>query len=213
MTTWNDETWDSFCALLEEAWPGTFDDDAGDAWRLLLNDADPRQVVNAMRRLLAKGAKFRPSVAELMAEMRADPSLPTFDEMFVIVFGPAGVLSARPQSREWKNEGERKASYTEAVVEACKHHHLLVGAFVIRQGITRLKELPIFDPEYAGLRRKELQQAWEAHLEAHEGREVHALVAGTGNQGLRQLDPLSALGLDPAPTPQIAAGAAEGDRQ
>lgn len=194
--TWAPDTWDAFCGLVDEAWPGTFDAEAASSWRVLLDDIDPDAALIALRRLLLKGQRFRPSVSELLAAVRSDPSRPTFEEAYRLIFGAGGVLRARPVVRAWASEADRARAEVEAIEKRAGTVHPLVGQFVVRQGIDRLRRLGLDDPDYGPLRRKELQVAWDVHVEAFDGREIHALAAGTGREGLRQLDPLAALGLD-----------------
>src|SRR4051794_30179253 len=92
MSGWNDDTWDAFCGLIDEAWPGDFDDHAQASWRVLLGELPPADAIDALKRLLFEGHKFRPAVSEFLACVRRDPSQPTFDEMFKLVFGPGGVI-------------------------------------------------------------------------------------------------------------------------
>src|SRR5207237_9035503 len=95
---------------------------------------------------------------------------------------------------------ERRRLYRAAARERASQLHPLVGSFVERQGIDRLREMPVDDPDNGHWRRDELRTAWAVHVEAFEGREVAALASGEGREGLRRLDPLA--GLD-APRPQL----------
>lgn len=203
--SWGVDEWQAFCTLIDEAWPGDFDAGAEEAWRTLLDDVEPVAALAAMKRLLVAGNTFRPSVAELMGEMRRDPSKPTFDEMMRLVYGQGGVLKARATGT-YRNATEQRAAQQQARVDAMNAAHPLVGSFVDRQGFERLSQLPIHDPEYGELRRKELKMAWDAHVDACDGREVFAIAAGTGAKGLRKLDPLAAL-----PRPQTALSPGSGD--
>jgi hypothetical protein len=80
----------------------------------------------------------------------------------------------------------------------------MVRAFVLRQGIERLRHLPLDDPDWGFKRRDELHKAWAAHVEAFDGREVAALASG-GRGELERLDPLAALGIG-RDRPQLPAG-------
>lgn len=198
--SWDSETWDAFCGLIDEAWPGTFDDQAANSWRVLLDGTDPADAVAAMRRLLLRGQRFRPSVSELLGELRADPSKPTFEEAFALIFGPRGVLAARPTANgpvTFASEADRAARQNQAALDRANEMHPLVAAFVARQGVGRLRELQVEDPDYGELRRKELRDAWDRHLEATDGRDVAALAVGDRSElGMRRFDPLAALGLE-----------------
>jgi hypothetical protein len=175
--SWGAAEWDAFAGLVEEGWPGTFDDDAAASWRVLLDGTAPGVAVTALRRLLYSGRTFypRPAVSDLLAELRHDASAPTFDE--------ALVLLRRALSH---STGDREA------LDALQAQPL-VGAFAQRQGTQRLRMLPVDDPDWGEKTRRELREAWDRHVDAFDGREVAALAAGTGE--LRQLDPLAALQL------------------
>lgn len=205
---WTDQQWDTFAGLLEDGWPGEFDDRRGDAYRLLLDAIEPADAVRGLQVLL-RTSRFRPSAAEIVQAVEHDPSRPTFDEAYRLIFGPRGILAARPAVTRWADEAERRRLYNRAARDRAAELHPLVGAFVDRQGIDRLRELPVDDPDYGELRRKDLRQQWDEHVQAFAGREIHALAAGDDRQhGLRRLDPLAAI-QPPAPMrPELEPGAA-----
>jgi hypothetical protein len=188
--TWTDETWLGFCALLDEAWPGSFDPDAERAYRVLLDDLEPGAAIGALRRLLYGGQRFRPSVAELLAAIRKDPSRPTFEEAWTLIEESMGCCARGP----FISEAAMHRADDVEFLRDLNHRNPLVRSFVERYGVRRIQELPINDPQWGEKTRRELREAWERHVEASEGREVAALASGEGREGLRQLDPLSALG-------------------
>jgi hypothetical protein len=186
--SWDADRWDAFCGLVEEAWPGEFDDVARKSWRVLLDEIDPQAAIGGMRRLLFAGGTFRPSVSELLAAVRLDPSAPTFDEAYQLLFGPRGAMLGYD---------------VEEVSQRLDTIHPLIGTFVRRQGYRRLKELPLDDPNWGEQRRRELREAWDRHVEATDAREVAALALGEGHEGLRKLDPLASL---PGPRRELPSG-------
>ncbi len=191
---WTPDERDVLFLLVGEAWPGEFSDEQRAAWTLLLDAYDPTVTVAALRALVAEGHRFRPSVSEFVAAIHRDPSRPTFDEAFALIFGPGGILRATPTRRRWATEAERRVLVRDAIVDRARSVHPLVGEFVVRQGVERLRQLPIHDPTYGEVRRKELRAAWDEHVTAFEGRHVAALAAGAGDaRGLRRFDPLAAL--------------------
>lgn len=167
--TWDEKTWDGFCALLEEGWPGDFDDDARESWRVLLDDLEPPAAVLALKRLLLKGGRFRPSVSELLAETRADPSRPTFDEAYPTIYSAAARGAIPPGV------------------------HPLIESFVQRQGVDRLGQLPLDDPTWGEKTRRDLRGAWIEHVETWNGREIAALAAGGSP---RRLDAAASLQIE-----------------
>lgn len=192
--SWTVDEWDTFTGLLEEWWPGEFDDQAGRSWRLALDAVEPRVAVAAVKRLLHEGRRFRPSVSEVLAAARTDPGRPTFDEALALV---RHCLRARPARDggpvRYGSPAERDAQVEQAVLGRAETVHPLVRGFIVRQGVHRLRMLRLSDPEHGELRRRELEQAWQAHVEAFEGRETAALAAGDGAGGLHRLDPLASI--------------------
>lgn len=200
--TWSEHEWDTFTGLLEDGWPGEFDDRRADAYRVLLDGIEPGEAVRALRVLL-RTSKFRPSTAEIVQAAEQDPSKPTFDEAYQLIFGPRGVLRARPAVARWGSEGERRRLFNEAAMDRAASMHPLIGSFCERQGLDRLRGMPVDDPDQGHWRRRELQQAWQEHVEASAGREVAVLAAGASGKGLRRLDPLAGL---EAPRQQLTEG-------
>lgn len=168
--TWTPDTWDAFAALLAGWWPGDFSEESGDAWRLALDGVDPREAIRALTGLLHEGRRFRPSASELLAALRADPSQPTFDEAYPVIY--------RAASKGFVSAGT----------------HPLVAAFVERQGLERLGRLPLDDPDWGEKHRRDLRDSWTLHCDALEGREIATIALGTGGD-LRQIDPARALGV------------------
>lgn len=197
--TWTTDGWEAFCALVEEAWPGEFDDRQSEAWRVLLDPVDPEAAGAALLRLAHSGRTFypRPAVSDLLAELRSDPGRPAFEEMLLLV---GTVLAARPPypGRMITAEEETRARATRLL-----ELHPMVQSFVARQGLQRLGSLPLADEEWGEKHRRDLQERWEQHLETHDGREIAVLASG-GRTDLRQLDPLASLGV--SAKPQLEAG-------
>lgn len=194
MTAWTAQEWDAFAGLLAEAWPGPFDVPSAAAYRVLLDDVAPEHAVAALRGLLYAGHRFRPSVAELLAAMRDDPSQPTWAEAYQLIYGRGGVLRAQPTATRWGSEGERRRLQDTAAAARAADMHALIGGFCRAQGLAYLRSLRVDCPDWGTKHRADLERAWDSYVAAHEGREVAALAAGTGRDGLRRLDPLAALG-------------------
>lgn len=211
---WTDETWAKFFDLLDNGWPGDLDPDATDAYQVLLDGTDPAMIVEALRRLLHRGARFRPSAAEILAAAREDPSKPTADEALELIFGRGGVLAARPKRRVGIIlADEREQLLEEARRDRLAAMHPLVAAFVERQGgLRRLARLNLDGPDADGidrteLRRRELAMAWNEHVEAFDGREVAALASPRSTAGqLTRFDPLAALGTTAPPAAALPVG-------
>lgn len=207
--TWNTEEWDTFCGLLEEAWPGDFDEHTAQAWRVLLDPVAPPAAIEGLRRLLLEGHRFRPSVSQVLEAARRDPSRPGFDEMLELVYGRTGVIrtGSLAERGRFKDDGEKRAAFRDAAIARARELHPLVGRFVAVQGLDRLRTLPLEDPQWGTKHRADLERAWKDHVETWDGREVAILAAGPDRQhlGVRRFDPLAALGFD-RDRPQLEQG-------
>lgn len=191
--SWTEKEWSTFCVLLDDAWPGEFTERQFSSYRALLEPVEPAQAGEALIRLLHSGQRFRPSVAELLSAIRSDPSQPTFAEAWVLIKRAlkAGHVRGTFSSTAAMHRAEDKASLL-----LLAGSHPLVSSFAERQGVRRLKGIPFDDATWGEKHRRDLEQAWDQHVEAFEGREVASLASGEGREGLRQLDPLATFGLE-----------------
>lgn len=201
--TWTSDQWAMFTSIVTRGFaardPFTAEDSR--VYRLLLDTVDPDAALQALREMVLEGQALRPKPGEIVARCRRDPSIPTFEEAYQLIFGPGGVLAARPGSAgpvTFNSEAERRAASNQAALDRAQAFHPLVAMFVVRQGVGHLRGLGVDDPDYGELRRKELRESWDRHVEAMDGRDVAALAAGGDRSalGMRQFDPLAALGIE-----------------
>lgn len=198
MSAWTERQWNLFFDLLDNGWPGELKPDGAEAYRILLDGTDPEQVVEALRRLLHGGQRFRPSATEILSASRRDPSRPTFAEALQLI---RHCLRARPPRTggvtRYANPAERDKAEHDAIADRVREVHPLVAAFIARQGIDRLRTLGLDDAEYGEARRHNLEAEWDQHVETADGRQVAALAAGgpQWRRGLQRLDPVAALSL------------------
>lgn len=180
--TWTDDTWRAFHSLLEEGWPGEFDTAQSNAYLVLLDDIDPVRAARAVKALL-RTSKWRPSAAEIVQACQADHRRPTFDEAFHILFEHA--------------HSPLKARSTGEAVQRAMSFHPLIARFVQVMGRDRLAYMEVFDPDYGRVRRQELRTTWAEIDETTRGRDIAAMVAGSGERHgqLGRFDPLRALGV------------------
>lgn len=183
---------------VEAWWPGTKWDDAMIAvWFEDLQRFPVDGVRQALERLKREHTlAFAPAIGAVLERLEKpdDPSQPTFEEALVLLLRS---FRARPERMIFQHEGQQLAAEDEASLQLLRDAHPLVLSFAERQGMRRLKELPLGDLEWGEQRRRELRDAWERHLQATDGREIAALASG--REGLRQLDPLASL-------PQLGGG-------
>lgn len=212
---WPDDEWAQFIAVLTRGFAARdpFTDADAAVYRLLLDAVEPAAALRAVQELVLEGQTMRPKPGEIVERVRRDRGQPTFDEACRLMFGRGGVLTARPRGGRYVDDAEdvpeaerrtaeqkRWADERDVIRQALAEVHPLVAAFVERQGFDRLRLLELDDPDYGALRRRELEQAWDRHVEAFDGREVAALAAGGDRRGqLARLDPLAALGRGPTP--------------
>lgn len=164
--------WRLIAGLVDEWWPGKFERNSADAWFVALENREAQSVLDALKMLLARGGVHRPSLGEVVGQLRAEPSRPTFDEAYRLIYGPGGVLGFK-----------RKA----------KVGNPWVLAFVERFGVDRLRLLEVDSEDYGEVNRRALRQSWEQFVEAMEGRDIAALTLGKRRGGMAHLDPLAAL--------------------
>lgn len=170
--------WKPVGAALLGSWPsnvGSWGAEALAAYiaELQARGVDPEQALVAIRSCPAE-QKFPPSAPELAGLARRDPSRPTFDEAYQMIYGPGGVLG-------FKRSGVVVSPW--------------VLAFVEQYGKARLDLLPV-DGDHSGIVRRDLQQSYEQFLEATEGREVAAIASGRRGQ-LGRFDPAAAIEAGP----------------
>lgn len=193
---WSELEWDGFCALVDEGWHGEFDDSARAAWRLLLDRHAPAAVIAALEQLVAKGLKHRPSVSEIVAAIGTDPARPSFAEAVQLIYGPGGVLRARPAQRTWRDERERRRLTDEAATQRAAGMHPLIGAFVAAQGLDHLRATNLEDPEWGPARRAAMQREFVEFAGRVDDRQAAALAIGApAREGLHRFNPLAALGM------------------
>jgi hypothetical protein len=187
--------WDGILSLLDNGWPGDLTAEAGLAYQTLLDDVPTDRIVQGLRQLLHAGHKWRPTAAEILGQARVDPLKPTWQEAQRLIWARGGILKAQPAPRGRWIDDEKARATNQAVAERIAATHPLVQSFVARITVERLHRVDL-ESEWD---RKEMREAWEQHVEAMESRETIVLAAGGDpREGLRQLDPLAALGLDGA---------------
>jgi hypothetical protein len=135
--------------------------------------------------------KFPPSAPELAGLARRDPSAPTFEEAYTLIYGRGGIIRARPAYTGGPILEPDKARDNAAQARMANMHSL-IASFVNRYGLNRLRMLEVDHPEYGDLKRRELQAAWDTHCNATEGREIAAVASGR-HDGLRSFDPLASI--------------------
>lgn len=192
-----DHEWGAIVALIRDWWPRPFTATEATSWRVALDGFEPAAVTAALATVLAEGGEYR-SLPAVVRALRDDPSRPTADEALGAIYGRGGVLRARPPYPPGGWTGEQFQGAQDAcALERADAIHPLLGAFVRRQGLHRLRMLEVDDPEWGWRRRAEVADAWRDHCAAMAGRELAAITAPRGQRGLARLDPMGTLGLRP----------------
>jgi hypothetical protein len=163
-------------------------------------DVTPAQALVAIRACPATQA-FPPSVAELAGIAReAESPTPTFEEALRGIYGKGGIVRARPDERMFDTLADQARAYRDARHARAAAAHPLVGTFAVNYGVEELYHLPINDPEWGPVRRRELAEAWERHVKTADRRQRVAIAAGDRPRGLHQFD-----GRLVQPGPEVAA--------
>lgn len=200
---WAQEQWEPFVSILRHGFAAKdrLTEAEENVYAVLLDKIDPSDAVQALTEMVLAGRALRPKPGEIVATIRRDPAVPTFEEFCALVFGPKGLLTLQPPPRgRWL--GDEKANAVRELVNArLEQMHPLVGAFVARVGLGKLRQLPVEASSFVGesgsweneakWALKELRESWDRHVEASDGREV-AVRSGRG--GLHSHNPLDVLG-------------------
>lgn len=202
--SWTDEQWDTFCAMLQGGFPKDFEDEERSAYRIFFDEVDPQLAILGLKRVVFAGTfTFRPSVSELMGAIRNDPSVPTFDEALQVIRhalkakGPSADEISRKTGSTFINEDTEKRERRAAIQARLSEAHPLVGTFVARQGIGRLRNLPLDDADWGEKTRRDLEAAWDEHVDTTDHRKVAELTERSGRGAPGKLDPVGVLGLKP----------------
>jgi hypothetical protein len=207
---WTAREWSGFVAVLQRGFAARdpFTDADANVYRLMLDDVDPAAASRVLKEIGLEGQALRPKPGDILGRLRRDPGRPSFDEACELIFGPGGVLAAQPPpgpvhraiaTGGYPDQTAEAKARRDAALDRAKGFHPLIAQFVIRQGLDRLRQLPIHDRDYGELRRAELKKSWEAHVEAFDNRDVaaRALPAGERRGALERFNPLAALNARP----------------
>jgi hypothetical protein len=187
---WTEQQWAVFCSLLS-TWPGQFTDDQAMAYRILLDDLDPAAALFALKSMTYGGARFRPSPAEIAhGASGGETDRPSFEEALAVI---RRVVPIRPD---------------DAALERAEQAHADIAAFIRAFGLDQLRQYPIDDPEYAQLRRRDLEAAWARFCERADVRAAAGLALGARSRraALERFDPLRALEAGGINLPQLPSG-------
>jgi hypothetical protein len=195
----NPDDWKLVATALLGSWPSQVAAWGREALAAYMAELAARGVTSEAALLAIRSCpaeqRFPPSAPELAALARRDPSAPTFEEMLRLW---KLARKARPLESRFDNEAHMLSARNDAAMARAFELHPLVGSFVERFGVGRLRMLPLDDPDWGEKRKADLREAWDRHCEAMEGREVAAVAAGR-RDGLRAFDPLAVLGAGPLP--------------
>jgi hypothetical protein len=195
--------WDAIVVRMRAYWPASaFSQEVQALWYERLAAFSGQQVASAIDALLHEGSPFMPSLGQLIRALRADPSRPTFVEAFQLIYGRDGVVraSATPRGSSTFTTPQEEMDAKE---QRLRGVHPLVRSFVQRQGIRRLEGLPLDDSEWGEKHCRDLEAAWDRHVEACDGREIAVMASGgESNGGLHRFDPRAGLPPNPRHLPK-----------
>lgn len=195
-----DDEWNVIEGLLKNAWPGQWTDGTGPSYRLLVGDYPAAAVLESLRVLTRRAARFRPSAGEIVSEMHVDAAQPTWDEVYDAIYGSGRLMKVRlPYTGpvEYANRGELEAVRDALILEHARAFHPMITAFVEVVTPARLRTLELEDPQYGELRRRELRERWQEFAVTASERMVRGLPLVTGGRTageLKRVDPKGLLG-------------------
>lgn len=192
--SWSTDEWETVCLLIDQGWPGDFSDAQAAAWRVFLDDYDAQTVLAALKGLVAQGGAFRPSVAEVVAQICRDSSRPTLDEALTLI-RRALRAGRRPLVGDFATEAAMLGAREQMVRDAAASMHSDVASFVCRcSDLARLEAdiAELSDEQWGSVRRREFEARWKHHCETWDGRKVTAIASGRRGE-LAVFDPLAAL--------------------
>ena len=171
-----DREWTGISVVLEEA----FRHPSGSPWttrrkavyRSMLDRYEAAQVEAAIHKITGAGKPWLPAVAEIVAAIEHDPSIPTWPEVSAALFGSASE--------------RRRADGMHPALEAFVGH---LG------GPVEVSRIPVHCPDRGHWEVKRLESAWAAHVEAWVDRSHHRAALLATSTHPRQLSPISTLGL------------------
>lgn len=142
------DEWESVVYVMESCWKGGFGDEEdrkADAYRMFLNKFSAEEVMAGLHSLAEDGSPFLPSVPEIVQRVRAltEPPVPSWPEVWKHLMVPVRRGWPEQQALDYLNE-----------------RHPLMGHFMGTVGYEYLRTTGFDDPDYGGIRIKELEGRW-----------------------------------------------------
>jgi hypothetical protein len=192
-----DDEWAAIEAILQDCWPGEFDERAGLAWRAMLGDEDPISVLRAFKSLaLSADDAFRPSVNEVLREVHHREGLGASRAYDVLYARPGGIAYAQVRSdKAFWEPGERETANRELRRDLVAAAEPKIQAFVAEEGLDHIVlDRPVHDDAdgHNGARRHRFDEAWAAFSDRYDRGEARMIAAGRRNEldgrgGLRRI--------------------------
>lgn len=172
-----DDEWSGIAFLLENAWPGDFDDNRRAAYRVFLGDYEPAQVVLAIKKLSHGGGRFMPSAAEIVK------AVDDLQEQTPPDFSIAYRWLVKAIRRGSRLGGPFSARERAAVAFLEEHDMAIVGRFMQAETYQKLALTEFDDPEYGAVRLRELEFRWKEFVGVAKERMERGLALGEGRGG------------------------------
>lgn len=191
-----DDEWAAIEAILQDCWPGEFDERAGLAWRAMLGDEDPVSVLQAFKTTaMITDEPFRPSVNTILREIHHRPGLGA-QRAFEVIYGPGGIAFAQVRSSKafWE-PGEREDATRQLRRDLVEAAEPKIRAFIEDQGLDRIVlDRPVFDDAdgHNGARRHRFDEAWSEFSDRFDRGEARLIASGRrseldGRGGLKRI--------------------------
>ena len=169
------DEWDAMTLIIENGWAGTLDEDQANSYFVMLARFDADDVTQALFVLAESGKPHIPTVPEITVAVNKVKAkeLPSWTEAWNVI----------QKSLRLRSAGEAE--------KLLRDHHPTVRNFVALEGWDRLRREPFYDPDYGGLRIKELSQRWKDYSETSASRErtQRALGGSRSNRALGRMNP------------------------
>lgn len=152
------DQWEAICLHLDLAFAGEWDDAKGAAYHTFLGHLEADAVMGAVQVLADGGARFTPSVGEILGVLDRLHGPPSFDVAW------AAITLAMASYGAW-----RDVETATRVLQAGSHPAVL--DWVETYGWARLAREPVYDPEHGGAVIHRLGKSYTEHVAEYRLRE------------------------------------------
>lgn len=170
----NDQDWRRIAALLRRWWPGAFDDDDAEAYRVALDRYESADVAKVLGKALESGERFRPSASELVGALAGRTPRPSADEAWRLIEEAVRRVGRSMYAADFDDRHQ-------AAIDWLAGQDVVLGAFAARRGLCQLPGSlgmeRVNDPDVGGAVRGRIGKDWRTAVAAAADREARGLPA------------------------------------